>query len=414
MSDPKLNGETDHCRERLLKYCQGQGLDLGCGMTKIKPDAIGIDLYNPMADMNRKAQVLDYYRDEQFDYVYSSHLLEEIQDTEPTLKEWVRVLKKGGYLILYQADKDYYYPLGHQLCNHQHKHHFYWEDLWKILESFGNMELVHHQRYDPGMKEWSFELVARKKPEHSLDLTFKIMIVGGPAEKYIDRCLQSLIQQDYPNWKAQVILDPVGDKTYERACSIKDPRIAVKLNETRQYAVANLLEASKLLAPSDDEVLMMLDADDWLYGPKSLSIVQGYYDRDPELLLTHGSWTSVPDPNVINNNLAYTPYEFEVGIRRSRWKGSHLRTFKYKLWKNIKDEDLRDENGQYMKTAWDLFLMFPMLEMAGYSRVKFIPEILYVYNQETPYNDHKQDHAGQMKYTNYVRNKKPYEYRKEL
>ena len=35
-------GETDNCRNRLLKYCDGQGLDLGCGNVKIKIDAIGI------------------------------------------------------------------------------------------------------------------------------------------------------------------------------------------------------------------------------------------------------------------------------------------------------------------------------------------------------------------------------------
>ena len=71
----EIKGEVDHCRHRLMKYCQGQGLDLGCGPSKIKPDAIGVDLYHPEADMNMDARLLTPYGNEQFDYIFSSHLL---------------------------------------------------------------------------------------------------------------------------------------------------------------------------------------------------------------------------------------------------------------------------------------------------------------------------------------------------
>lgn len=161
MAKPK--GETDLCRNRLLKYCRGQGLDLGCGNVKIKSDAIGIDLLSPSADMNIDARLMPCYSDEHFDYVYSSHLLEEIEDTESTLREWLRITKNNGYIVLYQADKDYYYPLGDPRCNQCHKHHFGWEDLWTIFQKIDNVELVHHARYsqEPD-NEWSFELVVKK------------------------------------------------------------------------------------------------------------------------------------------------------------------------------------------------------------------------------------------------------------
>ncbi len=161
MNKPK--GETDHCRNRLLKYCGGQGLDLGCGLAKIKPNAIGIDLLSPMADMKTDARLLPCYPDGHFDYIFSSHLLEEIEDTESTLKEWLRLIKKGGLIVLYQADKDHYYPLGDERCNQRHKHHFNWEELWAIFQKIGGLELVHHDSYfgEPH-NEWSFELVVRK------------------------------------------------------------------------------------------------------------------------------------------------------------------------------------------------------------------------------------------------------------
>jgi predicted SAM-dependent methyltransferase len=157
----KVTGEVDHCRHRLMKYCRGQGLDLGCGNSKIRTDAIGVDLYSPMADMNFDAQLLKQYSDEFFDYIFSSHLIEEIEDTESTLREWLRVIKKDGNLVLYQADKDLYFPIGNPNCNPRHKHHFSWESLWEILKRIGGVKLIHHYQ-NPNKSEWSFELVVKK------------------------------------------------------------------------------------------------------------------------------------------------------------------------------------------------------------------------------------------------------------
>ncbi len=50
---------------------------------------------------------------------------------------------------------------------------------------------------------------------------------------------------------------------------------------------------------------------------------------------------------------------------------SALRTFKYKLWKNIKEEDLKNREGKFYEAAWDLAFMFPMFEMAG-EKIEFV------------------------------------------
>lgn len=158
-----LKGEADHCQFRIIKYCRGQGLDLGCGATKIRLSAIGVDIAHPDADMKGDARQLKHFSDGQFDYIFSAHLLEELQNTEETLREWLRVIKDGGYIVLYQADKDYYYPLGSPQCNSRHVHHFLWEDLWNIFKKIGGVTLIHHARYNPkDHNEWSFELVVQK------------------------------------------------------------------------------------------------------------------------------------------------------------------------------------------------------------------------------------------------------------
>jgi len=105
-----LPSETDRARAVLAPYCQGRGLDIGCGQSKITPDAIGVDFpweYNvekhphTIADLiGRWEDVLPKFRDGALDYVYSSHLLEDYADIAAPLAEWLRVIRPGGNLVL--------------------------------------------------------------------------------------------------------------------------------------------------------------------------------------------------------------------------------------------------------------------------------------------------------------------------
>jgi SAM-dependent methyltransferase len=160
MSERIIKGEVDHCRHRLLKFCKGQGVDIGCGNSLIRVDAIGVDLYNPEADLKMDARLLREFPDNHFDYVFSSHLLEEIENTEATLREWLRILKPNGNIVLYQADKNLYYSFEDPRCNRNHKHHFSKESLWEIFKKIGGTTLTHTK--DPQSPEWSFELVVKK------------------------------------------------------------------------------------------------------------------------------------------------------------------------------------------------------------------------------------------------------------
>ena len=238
-------------------------------------------------------------------------------------------------------------------------------------------------------------------------IQFKIMVVGGPAENYVDRCLESINSQTYKNWDCQVILDPVGDNTYNNAIKHQNDKLKIKLNETRQYNIANFLDATKMLNPSDEDVMIMIDADDWLATPETFSIVASRYEKNPRLLLTHGTWRSHPVSDM-SNNFPYTKEDFQNGIRKATWKGSHLKTFKNKLWKRIKDEDLRDPSGKYFTVTGDLVMLFPLIEMAGCDRIEFIPEVLYIYNMETPANDAKKYFNEQVNNDRYIRSRPPY------
>jgi len=46
--------------------------------------------------------------DETYDFVYSSHTIEHLPDPSEDIKNWFRVLKPDGYLIIYFPHRDLY------------------------------------------------------------------------------------------------------------------------------------------------------------------------------------------------------------------------------------------------------------------------------------------------------------------
>jgi SAM-dependent methyltransferase len=105
---PVVRAETFKAKQRRIKegffdkYTIGKGLDIGYGGDLVSPNAAGFDFEHG------DAQYLAEINNEQYDFVYSSHTLEHLADPAAALKNWYRVLKKGGYLILYIPHRDLY------------------------------------------------------------------------------------------------------------------------------------------------------------------------------------------------------------------------------------------------------------------------------------------------------------------
>jgi SAM-dependent methyltransferase len=100
-----------------INPAKDNGIDLGFGGDPISSHAIAMDLPSPYAETHDEtgsshpqhlkgdARNLYWFRDGVLDYVYSSHLLEDFPNTQEVLREWLRVLKPGGKLILVQPDE---------------------------------------------------------------------------------------------------------------------------------------------------------------------------------------------------------------------------------------------------------------------------------------------------------------------
>lgn len=219
----------------------------------------------------------------------------------------------------------------------------------------------------------------------------KIVVPVYNAEAWIKDCLESIQSQQHRNFECVVINDASKDKTGEVIDSLSlDSRFVKVHNTTNQGALCNIDNGFKHLEAikEPESVLMAIDGDDRLASPTSLSVIDKLYTKIPTNLLTYGSYVDSPSgekgiceafPEEVIKARSYRAYP--------KFVTSHLRTFKSKLWYQLKEEDLIDpRTKKHYSVAWDLAFMMPMLEMAG-SRFVFVPQTLYLYNRVNPISD---------------------------
>ena len=108
MGYPQHRGETYKAKKRRIregffeKYCQGKGIDIGFGGDLLCKNCKGWD--TEWGD----AQYMKQIKNGEFDFVYSSHCLEDLEYPSLALKNWWRILKSGGFLILFLPHRDLY------------------------------------------------------------------------------------------------------------------------------------------------------------------------------------------------------------------------------------------------------------------------------------------------------------------
>jgi hypothetical protein len=156
----------------------------------------------------------------------------------------------------------------------------------------------------------------------------------------------------------------------------------------------------------DDEIIVILDGDDWLAHNGVLNKLDTVYS-DPNCWMTYGQYISWPD-NMPGYSRQIPSDIIETNnFREYEWCASHLRTFYAWLFKMIRREDLISPDGSFYSMAWDQAIMFPMLEMAGY-RAKFISDVLYIYNAANPIGDSKVNRQLQRELETIIRLRKRY------
>jgi glycosyltransferase involved in cell wall biosynthesis len=174
-------------------------------------------------------------------------------------------------------------------------------------------------------------------------------------------------------------------------------------NTNRKGAMQNLYNMISECSP--DEIVLTLDGDDWFPNGNVLPRLEVEYSSGA--WMTYGQYLSVSNGNPGPSKLLPPSVIQNSSFRKYNWCTSHLRTFYAGLFHKIKIQDLKGKDGEFYPMAWDLGMMFPMLEMSG-PRSRFISDILYMYNDTSPMNDFKTNAALQLQLDEEIRNKAQY------
>jgi len=144
--------ETGKFRHLVERWCTGRGIDIGCHRDPLNDTCVAFD-DDPWPEVTVRGDARRLpFEANQFNYVYSSHLIEDVDDTEGLLAEWVRVLTPGGRIIIACP-----YPGRFTGFNAEHVHDGFTPDQLAEYLAAAGCSVIEKMEYD-----YSSIVVARK------------------------------------------------------------------------------------------------------------------------------------------------------------------------------------------------------------------------------------------------------------
>ena len=287
--------------------------------------------------------------------------------------------------------------------NVQHKD----EEWFQTKESVQEYLKTRSEFFWTNLENIVFDMINTPPKTAGSDIKYKIIVPFYNVEKWIAKCIESVKRQDYNDF--QCIL--IDDMSTDNSCEVisdkihDDDRFTLIKNKEKKYALQNIFESIKAQDCDDEDVIILLDGDDWFSSTNTLSYLSKVYN-DTDALVTYGSYVynptgrkgvepSIHPEDVLKNN----------SFREDKWRASHLRSYKHKIWKKINKEDLQDKEGNFYKMAYDQAIMLPLLEMAS-ERAVYVDKVLYTYNKDNPLNVDKIKQKQQYETSLEIRKKK--------
>ena len=232
------------------------------------------------------------------------------------------------------------------------------------------------------------------------------------CEKWILKTIQSVVNQTYKNYTVIIIDDCSTDNScqlcmdYFKNFFYEDKtKFRFFKRNTNVGALENIVFGIESIAKNEQDVIILLDSDDRFANNNVLEKLNEEY-RNENIFMTYGSYKNLSDGT--RGLCAPLPCDTSVYRKSSIWCTSHLRTMKRFVWDRIKKEDLKNVFGKFYSMSWDQAIMFPALEMCGNTRVRYIEDILYEYNNCNDLNDHKKNLTLQLETAHEIRMKPTY------
>lgn len=155
--------------QKIIAYCDGIGLDIGAGGRTINKDCRTLD-----ANPDEKPDIVASGDEipeasEIYDYVVSIHSLEHFEDQEKALREWLRVVKPGGYINIIHPDVDFTQKqkppeLNPCLAKNKWYKHYHERNLAQFLTWINTKKKMGFKiiSYGAAFSGWSFYFILQK------------------------------------------------------------------------------------------------------------------------------------------------------------------------------------------------------------------------------------------------------------
>jgi len=208
---------------------------------------------------------------------------------------------------------------------------------------------------------------------------FHVITPAYNCENDIKQTLMSVFGQTHQDWVMTVIDDMSTDGTRESVESFVkkhgfEDKVRVIRRTEKFGEVRNTLDVCETL--DDDDVVIRLDAGDWITDLGCLRILHEVYQlHDPAVVWTAHRWAWT-DKNISG------PINSNVSLYEQPWKSSHLKSFRVRDFKGLNPQNFLDDDGNYIVIACDQAIFLPMMERArlcGRSLVH-LPLMMYHYS----------------------------------
>lgn len=189
-------------------------------------------------------------------------------------------------------------------------------------------------------------------------------------------CYESLKEQSNKNWKWVILNDMSTDDTREIAHKllIEDnmERIIVVDHQEKKYPLKGIYDYLHQYIKDDNTIVCILDGDDALCNENTVDLILKEYQKNENLdsLWTAHSWDI--DSSNISRDLPknINPYHYS-------WVTSHMKTFKYSVFKSIPKANFKDLDNKWFERGYDQALYLPILYKS--KERKFLNEVCYLY-----------------------------------
>ena len=233
------------------------------------------------------------------------------------------------------------------------------------------------------LKPSSYDFTFRTIPAEE---KFTFIISSFNNEKWVNKNLLSIFHQTYKNYEIFYVDDCSTDRTLEIVKKFQKKHFPKQMtiisNKTRNYQAYSRYVAYQKVYPQN--ILVLLDGDDWLYDDFVLENIRQEYAKGYES--TYGKAIFFLNGEVQHENYVKQE-EYPLHVRQNKkfreykFFNVHLRTCRAKFLQSIPKRLLKNQENKWLTHSTDMAEWFYIMETTN-GNTKFMDKRTYVYNRD--------------------------------